>query len=567
MQLAYRFFLFMCFPVVAAAAVAMWALYIEYHHHLEFNEEILESAQNDLKTELKKHEQQVSTISNLLSLDWSFIENLRKKDFDRLFVTTQGLYNFGGIYSWVLDKSLQVIVRGHDEFSFGDSLRSHKIESDVPEARILDGQKFILLKRKVDLGFGEHAYVVLGIPMNISSLLSLAGKKQLLWKLSFNEMGAITNCPEMACSFKLNNSTLREKFELGNVQLNSLISFKEDPFKTYLDWLLSIIVLLVLFISLLLVLSFKVIDRYLVKPMAQIVARIDDFNELDDSSVSEKFSEISEYKDVELALHKMQKGLLKKNEKIQESVEDLRMQKIRLDKENNLLRVLSHDISNPTTNIELAVRLLEKKDRVAEHGQKFLGQISQACISIKEIISHVRDMKAIESGRRELSLCPIDLEQVVAKVEDVFFHKLKDKNLQLVLVDKRSDEFRDKVFYAEPISFQNSVINNIVSNAIKFSYSDRSIRFLIADDSKNLIVSVCNTGKPLSEERAREIFVYEGVTTSKGTHGEFGTGFGMPVAHSYMEIYGGAISAETINNETRFNLTFPAIVVGDSKVA
>ena len=88
----------------------------------------------------------------------------------------------------------------------------------------------------------------------------------------------------------------------------------------------------------------------------------------------------------------------------------------------------------------------------------------------------------------------------------------------------------------------NCVFNNVLSNAIKFSFEKSQVLISATQEGENIIVTVRDSGVGMSEQKAAAVFQVDGHTSSQGTAGEFGSGFGLPIAKTVTEKLGGSIS-------------------------
>ena len=89
----------------------------------------------------------------------------------------------------------------------------------------------------------------------------------------------------------------------------------------------------------------------------------------------------------------------------------------------------------------------------------------------------------------------------------------------------------------------NSVLSNLISNSIKFSYPDSLIEINILAAGENKVeIQFKDNGIGMSEEMVSNVFSFSHNISRDGTNGEKGTGFGLPILKKYIEIYEGEIS-------------------------
>jgi len=233
-----------------------------------------------------------------------------------------------------------------------------------------------------------------------------------------------------------------------------------------------------------------------------------------------------------------------------------------LNNENNqLIRILCHDLGNALTIVEMSTTLISENIEIKEEQSKFfeknMSRIKRAINNQKEIIEHVKEKEAIESGKQKIELSPVSLNIIFEKVKFIFSKKLKEKNINLVIT-YGSD--KSPYVMAELVSLSNNVINNIVSNAIKFCPDNSEIIITTWSDKNLVYITIEDFGIGMPEIILKNIFSSSAQTSRPGVNGEKGTGFGMPLAKCYMSQYNGEIFVESREGKgTRFTLKFRGI--------
>ncbi len=222
-----------------------------------------------------------------------------------------------------------------------------------------------------------------------------------------------------------------------------------------------------------------------------------------------------------------------------------------------MLRALSHDLSNPLTMITI----LASRNAKLEAAEKPVSpggwaKILRACEQQKSIIEHVRLMRSLEDNKAKLILAPVALAHVCEELHTLFDERLKAKGQRLTIDLSAA---REAHVLAERSSLTHQVLANILSNAIKFTPEGNEIRLQAGVNSAYVWVEIIDQGIGIPAERLAQLFSFGETTTSAGTNGEKGTGFGMPLVKTYMDRFGGIIHVESrVGAGTTIRLEFRA---------
>ena len=229
-------------------------------------------------------------------------------------------------------------------------------------------------------------------------------------------------------------------------------------------------------------------------------------------------------------------------------------------KTKNLVRVLCHDLANSIGIVKSANFLLKSKKSI-KNPDKIWDKVDLAVKNQIDLIEQVRTIEANESGKIKLDLVPVDMVEILKNSYDLMEYNLADKKLSFSYPDQKS-------FFviAEATSLLNNVINNLISNAIKFSFEHSAITIFFRSENSLQVVEIKDQGIGMPQSMMENLFDTYKETSRLGTSGEKGTGFGMPLVKSYMELYGGSIEVQSIekspeaerneNHGTRFILKF-----------
>lgn len=207
---------------------------------------------------------------------------------------------------------------------------------------------------------------------------------------------------------------------------------------------------------------------------------------------------------------------------------------------------MSHDIRTPMNAIVGFSGLLEKNLQNEKKAKEYLGKIQASSNLLLMIINQVLEMARIESGTAVLQLKAEDMDALFHQVNTVFEEDIRKKNLQY-----HADlDIRHHYAVCDQTKFLEIMLN-IISNAIKYTPEGHSIRVEVHEEvSENpskvrYIFSCEDTGIGMSEEYLPHIyeeFSREHTTTENKVPG---TGLGLPIIKSMIELMGGSIQVES----------------------
>lgn len=203
--------------------------------------------------------------------------------------------------------------------------------------------------------------------------------------------------------------------------------------------------------------------------------------------------------------------------------------------QKELIHVLCHDLSNPLAAImSFSEMLQEEPEDAVELGK----HITRSATNGMEIIRLIRDLRAFEE--KDIETRKLNLKEIIDEARLILLPKLKEKGI--VLEVNMEDQIE---VIAEEVSLKNTVINNLLTNAIKFSEPGAVIRIDITKTDEHVLMSVVDHGIGIPRQILNDLFDVTKNTNRTGTRGERGTGFGMPLVKKFIERYGGQIEVSS----------------------
>lgn len=215
----------------------------------------------------------------------------------------------------------------------------------------------------------------------------------------------------------------------------------------------------------------------------------------------------------------------------------------RSEKIDNLLRILTHDVSNSLNVINTASTLFKHYDSDKKRVQYYFNKMDLASANITEVIQSVRMLHSAENGWETIENKPISILDSIEHCHQLLEDRLRSKNIKL---DINSESLDGQKVLADPSFLNNHVLMNVLSNAIKFSYSDTKIKIGGKKENGRLRVYISDRGVGMSPEEARVIFKEKWNKSKIGTRGESGSGFGMVIMKSFMDRFGADVEVCSI---------------------
>lgn len=214
-----------------------------------------------------------------------------------------------------------------------------------------------------------------------------------------------------------------------------------------------------------------------------------------------------------------------------------------------LLHILSHDLRNSFSGISMTIDLADLENVEI---QKYKEKLKSLSTNGLDILDLVRTMLVLEE--KPLQLKPVQLNECIYHCLHLLSSKIENKKIKLDL--KLTHEYW---VMAEEISLINSVLMNILTNAVKFSYREGTVKIILNESENRVILRVIDEGSGISDSLLPHLFDIRKGVSLKGTEGEKGSGFGLPLVKKFMDAYGAEVNAERREKGTALNLIFPVL--------
>jgi signal transduction histidine kinase/DNA-binding response OmpR family regulator len=213
----------------------------------------------------------------------------------------------------------------------------------------------------------------------------------------------------------------------------------------------------------------------------------------------------------------------------------------------SFLANMSHDFRTPMNAITGFNLLIDKHAQEADKVREYSHKISLASQNLLALLNDVLDMSKIESGKTTLDISEMAIGLLLEEINSVITFQAKAKNQEYIV---RLDNMEHDMFMGDKQRI-NEILMNILGNAIKYTPEGGRIEFTINESAtasegfSNLRFSIKDNGigmKPEYKDKIFDAFTREEKGETKGIQG---TGLGMAITKSLVELMGGTIRVES----------------------
>lgn len=222
---------------------------------------------------------------------------------------------------------------------------------------------------------------------------------------------------------------------------------------------------------------------------------------------------------------------------------------------NKFLGIAAHDLRNPIALITNYLDLLINTDIIKTEEEK--KQIYQKMLNtahhMQKLLEDLLDITAIESGNMKLEKIPTNIKNILLSAHERNSLLAKKKNINIKLI---VPEDLPKITI-DPIRI-SQVLDNLISNAIKFSYPNSDVIISVNFTQNEFFISVKDHGVGIPTVELSKLFKEFGKTSAKPTGNEKSTGLGLAIVKKIIDAHNGTIEVTSeVNKGSTFTIKIP----------
>ncbi len=258
-------------------------------------------------------------------------------------------------------------------------------------------------------------------------------------------------------------------------------------------------------------------------------------------------------------IEEMRKTMIGLNNELNNLTRELQKKNIQLDQLNQLknqfLGMAAHDLRNPISSILTFSEFVLESDnyKISDDLRKILELIKTSSDFMLKLLEELLDVVKIESGKLQLNYETVRIENFLRKNIELNALLAEKKQIKLVLnIPQTLPEIA-----IDPIKIEQ-VLNNLISNAIKFSFNDTTVTVSAFSTEQHVLISVSDEGQGIPENEIGKIFVPFSKISVKGTAGEKSAGLGLSIVKRIITGHLGRIWVESeVGKGSSFYFTLP----------
>ena len=224
---------------------------------------------------------------------------------------------------------------------------------------------------------------------------------------------------------------------------------------------------------------------------------------------------------------------------ILERTEELRKTIVGRDK---LYSVIVHDLRSPLASIKMVLNMMVlglSENVIGKEMYQMLQMVNHSTEDVFSLLDNLLKWTKSQIGKLNVVYQDFRIDEVVEGVLDIFSLVSKSKNIQLV------NDSIDTVTVHADVDMVKTILRNLLSNALKFSYEGSQIIIGSQVETDKIIVSVKDSGRGMSAEDKEKLLKTETHFSRYGTNNEEGSGLGLLLCQDFAIKNGGDLWFES----------------------
>ncbi|WP_422358821.1 sensor histidine kinase [Reichenbachiella sp.] len=270
-------------------------------------------------------------------------------------------------------------------------------------------------------------------------------------------------------------------------------------------------------------------------------------------------------------ISKQKEELQEQSEKLQKAYEEIKVKNIAIEEafehltnsfaklsdvnreKDGIISIVAHDLRTPLNNIEGLIQLVSMDGNLSDDQKDYIAKIRSVVRHGNEMIRDLLDINQAKNQKPELKISTLGLGEFVNDWQANFEKSLSSKKQKLKL-----DGNYENLELQTDQGLLSRIMDNLMSNAIKFSEKGTSILISLNQEDEQLVLKITDEGPGISEQDQQKMFKPFTRLSAVPTDGEPSNGLGLSIIKSLCQQLGGKIKVDSeLGQGTTFIVSIP----------
>lgn len=216
--------------------------------------------------------------------------------------------------------------------------------------------------------------------------------------------------------------------------------------------------------------------------------------------------------------------------------------------------IIAHDLANPFNSVMGFSTIILEQVQAKNYDavEMYAGIVRNASHQAISLLANLMEWSKSQTGRMKYNPEQFDVNELILDINELMNASVIQKSLTITTeIPPKTLLFADKAMIS-------TVMRNLISNAIKFSNMDGTIRISVEQKPQDLFFSVSDDGIGMDQKTILKLFRIDESISTIGTQNEHGTGLGLILCKEFVNHHGGKIRIESnVGNGTTISFQIP----------
>ncbi len=210
---------------------------------------------------------------------------------------------------------------------------------------------------------------------------------------------------------------------------------------------------------------------------------------------------------------------------------------------DTLYSVIAHDLRSPLGSLKMmnnAVLMMVDKTKVSSEVFEMLQMMNKTSEELFQLLDNLLKWVRNRLNKQKIFKQESDINAIIRSTVDLFVPVAAQKHITI-----KKEGFEQSLTAFFDVDMVQTIVRNIMSNAVKFSFENGTIFVNSKAEGDNLIVSIKDAGKGIKQEDQDKILNPKVQFTTYGTNNEKGSGLGLMLCQDFVEMHNGKLWFES----------------------